>query len=253
MACVALTGCAASEPDQQQAQPPIVIKSIWDDASGRKAPLDSLWLELRKALSRRTDITVAEKEPPQEDNRFSHQGPPGGGGGGGPGGGGPGGGGGGGPGGGGGGGGPGFGAGGPGGGPGGGGPGGGEGQGPEKPPTPALRLLLAATMEQWNVSGDSSSTVENPKFHHDADSGRSSARLVLRLVSRATGRVVWKKTEECIPPAPVADNPASNSLAIGFDACREEFIHRTAEDIAQGAIDLAYRAANPAPPRDRPR
>jgi hypothetical protein len=227
-ACVALAACASSEPDEQQPTPPVVVKSTWDDASGHHAPIDSLWRELHKALSRRTDIAVAEKEPsPDENKALSHRGPRGGAGGGGGefgGGGGPGG-----------------------GGPGGGGPGGGPGGGgssEEKPPTPALVLLLAATVDQWDVSDPHPSAVDDPKFQPPSDSGRVPVKLSLRLVSKATGRVVWKTTEECTPAANVAD-----TLSRRFDACREEFLRKTAQDVAQGALDLARRAANPTPPR----
>jgi hypothetical protein len=106
-----------------------------------------------------------------------------------------------------------------------------------------LVLLLAATVEQWDVPGANPIEQGNSKFHQGTDSGRVPVKLSLRLVSKATGRVVWKTTEECIP------SPGADSSSRGFDSCREEFIRRTAQDVAQGALELASKAANPPPRR----
>jgi hypothetical protein len=227
-----LSGCAASEPDEQQAQPPVLVKSLWEDATGAKAPVDSIWQELRKALSRRTDLSISDKDQ-GDDERSSRRGPPGGGGqGGGPGG---------------------DMGGGMGGGPGGdmgggGGPGGGMGGGPgggssqDRPQMPALRLFVAASVEKWPSAAEQTIEADgaNAKFHQGADSSAPNAdlRISLRLVSKATGRVVWKKTESC-------------SQGQSYASCRENYIHDMAEDVAQAALDLARRAANPTPPPRR--
>jgi hypothetical protein len=222
-----LAGCAASRP-QDEAPPPILAKTIWDDATDRGAPADSLWRNLYSVLSLRSDIVVLAKDSQPESHRRRGMDGSGGAGGGGH----------------------------HHGGYGGGGEEGGGfgGDAPERPRgeeehgyTP-LRLLVAGTVERWDVDSERAMLDAGSRAPSPADSSRRGpVRISLRLLSKATGRVVWKKEEDC-PPSPSAVSAADSTTihpgwAAAFQACREEVLRNCARDVPAAALDLAGKAA----------
>gem|GEM_PF-1746518 len=223
-----LGACAASRP-QDDAPPPLIAKTVWDDATDRGAPADSLWRNLYGVLSLRTDIVVLAKDSqPESRHRHGMDREGGGGGGGGH----------------------------HHGGYGGGGEEGGGfgGDAPERPHgqeehgyTP-LRLLLAGTVERWDVDSERATLDAASRPPVPADSLRDGpVRISLRLLSKATGRVVWKKMEDCPPsgpPAPITDSATARpGWAVAFQACREEILRNSARDVPAAALELAGKAA----------
>jgi hypothetical protein len=224
--------CAASRP-QDEAPPPVLSKTTWDDASDRGAPADSLWRNLYAVLSLRTDIVVLAKDSQPESRHRHGMGGSGGGGGGGGG----------------------HHHGGYGGG-GGGEDGGFGGDAPERPTgggeergyTP-LRLLLAGTVERWDVDSERAALDAASRPPAPSDSLRGGpVQVSLRLVSKATGRVVWRKLEDCSPWRPSASTTGDSAAvqpgwAAGFQACREEILRNSARDVPAAALKLAGQAA----------
>jgi len=225
LAAALLAACAASHP-QDDAPPPVLSKTTWDDASDRGAPADSLWRNLYAVLSLRSDIVVLAKDSQPDSHRRRGMEREGGGGrrhGG----------------------------------YGGGGEGGGfGGDAPERPMaggeargyTP-LHLLLAGTVERWDVDSERAALDAASRPPVPPDSQRvGPVQVSLRLVSKATGRVVWHKLENCSPWRPssaaTGDGAAVHpGWAAGFQACREEILRNSARDVPAAALELAGQAA----------
>jgi len=228
LASALFAACAASHP-QDDAPPPLIAKTTWDDASDRGAPADSLWRSLYQVLSLRDDIVVIARDSQPESHHRHGNGEPGGGGGGGHHHGGYG---------------------------GGGGEGGGfGGDAPERPRggeeqhgyTP-LHLLLAGTVERWDVDSERATLDAASRPPVPADStGDGPVRISLRLLSKATGRVVWKKSEACphtkTAVSPVDSADAHPDWATAFQACRDEILRNSARDVPAAALELAGKAA----------
>ena len=113
-----------------------------------------------------------------------------------------------------------------------------------------MKLLLAGTVERWDM--DSLRSVQEVSAHSTdvADSvWKAPLRLSVRLVSKATGRVAWRKTEDCSHsssgPASIADSAkaSSSGWTADFERCREEVLRACARDVSQAALDLARKAA----------
>lgn len=229
LASVLFAACAASHP-QDDAPPPVLSKTTWDDASDRGAPSDSLWRNLYAVLSLRTDIVVLAKDSQPESHHRHGMGGSGGEGGGGHHHGGYGG--------------------------GGGGDGGFGGDAPQRPNeggeehgyTP-LRLLLAGTVERWDVDSERAALDAASRPPAPSDSLRGGpVQVSLRLVSKATGRVVWRKLEDCTPWRPSSTTTGDSAAvhpgwAAGFQACREEILRNSARDVPAAALELAGQAA----------
>ena len=223
-----LDSCAATRPEDVPVPAPVLSKTVWDDASGRSAPADSIGRNLIMLLGRRDDLVASnlDLDPTATGPRAAgngaghHKGPHHGGGGGMM-------------------------------------PGESEyGAGGSELPhtgeqhrTSSLRLLLAGSVERWDVDSERTALEASPGSATDSDSaGRGSIRLSVRLVNKATGRVVWRKSEECSANpsnASVADGTSSSSPGwkAQFQRCREEILRSSARDVAQAALDLARKAA----------
>lgn len=225
-----LVSCASSRPEDVPAPAPILAKTVWDDASGHGAPADSIGRNLSMVLGRRDDMVVLAA-----DSQLNASGPRGRGN----------------------------------------GAGaqrhkgghhggnmsamGGEGVygggTPEKSreeelQATSLRLLLAGTVERWDVDSERTELDALSRPGTSLDSlCRGPMCLSLRLVSKATGRVVWKKTEGCSssPSAHASILDSTESSGAGwmanFARCREEVLRSSAYDVAQAALDLAHKAA----------
>ena len=228
--CSALASCASSRPDDIPVPPPILAKTVWDDASGRNAPSDSLGRELTKMLTRRDDMVVfaADSEPsPQRRHGDAagpgegrHRGGHHGGGGGMP----------------------------------------GEGEygagvpdrprGEEAPRARSLRLLVAGTVERWDRDSQALALDASVGALPHADSLRHGGlRLTVRLVSKATGRVVWKTAEDCSAPSPVTVSLSDSAVSApsgwnsNFDRCAQEVLRTSSRDVAAAALDIARKEA----------
>jgi hypothetical protein len=224
---VLFASCASTRPEDVPVPAPILAKTVWDDASGRSAPADSIGRNLSMMLRRRDDLVVlssdsqpAAPRPHAEGgggghHRGSHHG---------------------------------------------GGAMAGEseyggghperGGGEVDHHASSLRLLLAGTVERWDVDSERAALDASFRPASAADSLRGGPfSLSLRLVSKATGRVAWKKTEDC-PPAPAGRAAIADSVGslepgwlANFSRCREEILHSSSLDVAQAALDLARKAA----------
>jgi hypothetical protein len=220
-----LGSCASTRPEDVPVPAPILSKTVWDDVSGRAAPADSIGRNLVKMLSRRNDMVVSEEGKPKGFPARSpgeggppRKGPRPGGGAGGM-------------------------------------PGAGEygsrvsGGAPDaEPRVSSLHLLMAGTVERWDL--DSERTALDASVGSDppvASGARSPVKLSVRLVSKATGRVVWKKTEECVPAASsaAADGMGSSpsGWAVDFERCDQEVLRSTVRDVAAAVLDLARQTA----------